>query len=185
MPPPPPTPQVAPPRSPPPSPIFAPPGPPPPKPLLDPPPHSPLLEPPLPSPPPPGASGQQLVGGIVGVQNRGITPPGPPPLKTSPGRGHATLVTLSCTSDAEPWSAPTEAFTAPDPILQLDHTVRVGLSPPTPTSILIANGKALHGVPRLNREWLQAYQGLKNHPKVQGCPSPGTRHTRRKHSGQT
>ena len=43
---------------------------PPPQPLLYPPP-SPSLNPPLQSPPPPpqGASGQQLVGGVVGVQN--------------------------------------------------------------------------------------------------------------------
>ena len=47
-----------------------------------PPPPSPLPEPPLPSsppkPPPLGASGQQLVGGVVGVQNRGVAPPPPP-----------------------------------------------------------------------------------------------------------
>ena len=42
----------------------------PPKPLLDPP-HLPLLD-----PPPQGASGQKLVGGVVGVQNRGVAPPG-------------------------------------------------------------------------------------------------------------
>ena len=42
-----------------------------------PPPHSPSLNPPLRSPPPPGqgASGQQLVGAVVGVQNRGVPPP--------------------------------------------------------------------------------------------------------------
>ena len=50
--------------------------------LLDPPPISPPPDPPLPCPPPPpppppqGASGQQLVGGVVGVQNRGVAPPG-------------------------------------------------------------------------------------------------------------
>ena len=32
--------------------------------------------PPMPPPPPKGASGQQLVGGVVGVQNRGVAPPG-------------------------------------------------------------------------------------------------------------
>ena len=33
--------------------------------------------PPLPAPPPPqGAFGRQLVGGVVGVQNRGVAPPG-------------------------------------------------------------------------------------------------------------
>ena len=68
------TPQIAPPGSPPPPtpmrptwnppPPTDPPGAPPsPKPLLDP-------------PPPQGASGQQLVGGVVGVQNRGVAPPG-------------------------------------------------------------------------------------------------------------
>ena len=31
---------------------------------------------PPPPPPPQGASGQQLVGGVVGVQNRGVAPPG-------------------------------------------------------------------------------------------------------------
>ena len=53
----------------------------PPPPPTDPPgapPQSPLLNPPPPMPPPPppqGASGQQLVGGVVGVQNRGVAPP--------------------------------------------------------------------------------------------------------------
>ena len=61
-PPPPPTPQIAQPGPPPPT---DPPRAPPPSPLLDPPP-----------PPPQGASGQQLVGGVVGVQNRGVAPPG-------------------------------------------------------------------------------------------------------------
>ena len=42
--------------------------PPPPAPPI-PPPHSPSLNPPQ------GASGQQLVGGVVGVQNRGVAPP--------------------------------------------------------------------------------------------------------------
>ena len=61
-----------------------PPGPPPPSPLLDPPPPMPPPiappRPPLQCPPPPpqGASGQQLVGGVVGVQNRGVALPGPP-----------------------------------------------------------------------------------------------------------
>ena len=32
----------------------------------------------LPPPPPQGASGQQLVGEVVGVQNRGVAPPPPP-----------------------------------------------------------------------------------------------------------
>ena len=60
--------------------------PPPPKhpesPHLDPPPTDPPRAPPPPpmppppSPPPQGASGQQLVGGVVGVQNRGVAPPG-------------------------------------------------------------------------------------------------------------
>ena len=49
-----------------------PPGAPPPAPPR-PPPHSPALNPP--PPPPQGASGQQLVGGVVGVQNRGVAPP--------------------------------------------------------------------------------------------------------------
>ena len=57
--------------------------PPPPAPPRPPPHHSPfaLPEPPSNAPPPPppppaeGASGQQLVGGVVGVQNRGVTPP--------------------------------------------------------------------------------------------------------------
>ena len=44
------------------------------------PPHSPSLNPPSDAPPPPlpppqGASGQQLVGGVVGVQDRGVAPP--------------------------------------------------------------------------------------------------------------
>ena len=49
---------------------------PPPQPLLDPPPICPSLTPPPPPPPPKGASGQQLVLGVVGVQNRGVAPPG-------------------------------------------------------------------------------------------------------------
>ena len=73
--PPPPTPQIAPLGPPPPT---DPPGaPPPPAPPI-PPPHSPSLNPPsqIPPPPPPqGASGQQLVGGVVGIQNRGVPPP--------------------------------------------------------------------------------------------------------------
>ena len=61
------------------------PEPPPPQPLQYPPPHSPSLNPalqlppPPPPPPPQGASGQQLVGGVVGVQNRGVAPPVAPP----------------------------------------------------------------------------------------------------------
>ena len=53
------------------------PEPPPPKPLLDPP-HRPSPNPPSNAPPPPpkGASGQQLVGGVVGVQMRGVAPSG-------------------------------------------------------------------------------------------------------------
>ena len=51
----------------------------PPKPLLDPPPQLPSLNPfsNAPPPPPQGASGQHLVGGVVGVQNRGVAPPPP------------------------------------------------------------------------------------------------------------
>ena len=45
--------------------------PPSPAPLLDP----PLQAPPPPPPPPLGAFGQQLVGGVVGVQDRGVAPP--------------------------------------------------------------------------------------------------------------
>ena len=55
---------------------------PPPQPTLpEPPPPAPPIPPPfaLPEPPPQmppqGASGQQLVGGVVGVQNRGVAPP--------------------------------------------------------------------------------------------------------------
>ena len=68
---PPPTPQIAPPEPPP---QTDPPGPPPP---IAPPRPPPPMPPPPPPPPPPfqGASGQQLVGGVVGVQNRGVTPP--------------------------------------------------------------------------------------------------------------
>ena len=49
---------------------------------MPPPPPTPQVAPPGPprqSPPPPppkGASGQQLVGRVVGVQNRGVAPPG-------------------------------------------------------------------------------------------------------------
>ena len=52
-----------------------PPGAPPPAPPIPPP--SPSLPPPPSNatPPPQGASGQQLVGGVVGVQNRGVAPP--------------------------------------------------------------------------------------------------------------
>ena len=39
------------------------------------PPRTPPLQAPLPPPPPQGASGQQLVGGAVGDQNRGVAPP--------------------------------------------------------------------------------------------------------------
>ena len=68
-----------------PTPIFAPPGPlPPHRPSRSPPPQAPPRTPPPirpclnpPHPPPQGASGQQLVGGVVGVQNRGVTPPPP------------------------------------------------------------------------------------------------------------
>ena len=62
-----------------PTPQIASPGPPPQPTLPEPLPPKPLLDPPpiaLPEPPPPqGASGQQLVGGVVGVQNRGVAPP--------------------------------------------------------------------------------------------------------------
>ena len=55
------------------------------------PPRPPLQCPPPPPPPPPqGASGQQLVGGVVGVQNRGVAPPGvhpQPPSSSTPGPG--------------------------------------------------------------------------------------------------
>ena len=43
-----------------------------------PPPTSPLQEPSLPPPPQEGASSQRLVGGVVGVQTIGFTPPPPP-----------------------------------------------------------------------------------------------------------
>ena len=53
--------------------------PPPTNPPRPPPPHSPPPldppPPPMPPPPPKGASGQQLVGGVVGVHNRGVAPP--------------------------------------------------------------------------------------------------------------
>ena len=64
---------------PPPKPLLAPPPPPPPpiRPSLTPPSHPP---PPPPPPPPQEAPGQQLVGGVVGVHNRGVAPPGPPPI---------------------------------------------------------------------------------------------------------
>ena len=91
--PPPPTPQIALPGPPPPQPPprIAPLGPPPPQrpsrrapppaPPKPPPPIRPSLHPPSNAPPPPpppqGASGQQLVGGVVGVQNRGVAPPPP------------------------------------------------------------------------------------------------------------
>ena len=43
-----------------------------------------------PPPPPQGASGQQLVGGVVGVQNRGVAPPrAPAPYKRSLGCGRS------------------------------------------------------------------------------------------------
>ena len=42
-----------------------------------PPPGEPPSPPPLPEPSPQGASGRQLVGGVVGVQNRGLPPPPP------------------------------------------------------------------------------------------------------------
>ena len=54
-----------------PSPSYTPP--PPPSPSLNPP--SNAAPPPPPPPPPQGASGQQLVGGVVGVQNRRVAPP--------------------------------------------------------------------------------------------------------------
>ena len=65
------------------SPHLAPPRPfqsPPPQPTLpEPPPQSPPREPalqcPPPPPPPSGASGEQLLAGIVGVYNRGVAPP--------------------------------------------------------------------------------------------------------------
>ena len=67
-----------------PPPQIAPPDPPPQPTLPEPPPQAPPRPPPIPCPPPPpppaqGASGQQLVGGggVVGVQNRGVAPPGP------------------------------------------------------------------------------------------------------------
>ena len=75
---PPPPPRIAPLGAPPPP--TDPPGAPPPPPLY--PPHSPSLNsplrcppPPPPPPPPKGASGQQLVGGLVGVQIPGVAPP--------------------------------------------------------------------------------------------------------------
>ena len=73
-PPPPPTPQIAQPGPPPPTttpncPTWTPPQPTLPEPPPPPPPPSPSCTPPQ------GASGQQLVGGVVGVQNRGVAPP--------------------------------------------------------------------------------------------------------------
>ena len=38
----------------------------------------PFTSPPMPPRPPQGASGQQLVGGLVGVHNQGVAPPPPP-----------------------------------------------------------------------------------------------------------
>ena len=42
-------------------------------------PRTPTTPPPPPPSPPQGAFGQQLVGGVVGVQNRGVAPPGDAP----------------------------------------------------------------------------------------------------------
>ena len=78
---------------PPPPPRIAPLGPTPP-PLLYPPPFA-LPKPPLQAPPPPqGASSQQLVGGVVGVQNRGVAPP--------PPRGPGAVVTGMHSSGSGP-----------------------------------------------------------------------------------
>ena len=58
-----------------------------------PPPHSPSLNAPPPMPPPPkGASGQQLVGGVVGVQNRGVAPPWPQQPTTRNGSSPNSIV---------------------------------------------------------------------------------------------
>ena len=66
-----------------------------------PPPLAPPIPPPfaLPNPPPfqcpspQGASGQQLVGGVVGVQNRGVAPPPPPPVLVS-----LSKIDITCTN---------------------------------------------------------------------------------------
>ena len=77
-PPPPPAPQIAPPGPPPPPPPRIAPLGTPPQPMFPEPPPQPLLDPPPIRPPPPqGASGQQLIGTVVGVQNRGVAPPPP------------------------------------------------------------------------------------------------------------
>ena len=81
-----------------------PPGAPPPPPLIDPPPNRPSLNPPpIPPPPPQGASGQQLVGGVVGIQNRGVAPPPPRAVSVCTANAARTRVragskqlTLSC-----------------------------------------------------------------------------------------
>ena len=73
-PPPPPTPQIAPPGSPPPTTPICPTWTPPPQPTLPAPPLSPLLDP-TPCRPSLNTPSQQLVGGVVGVQIRGVPPP--------------------------------------------------------------------------------------------------------------
>ena len=67
---------------------------------------------PCPPPPPPGASGQRLVGGVVGVQNRGVAPPVPwGPLRSA---------------QASPWGlAPSSARSA-----HARRTPHKGIAPP-------------------------------------------------------
>ena len=95
--------------------------PPPPPPPREPPSPAPLLDPPLQAPPPQGASGRQLVGGIVGVQNRGVAPPGGATqgggggaLHIAPAALHFAPTVLHPTSSPD-GSAPCPSNSAPGP----------------------------------------------------------------------
>ena len=69
-----------------------------------------------------------------------------------------------CHEDA--WTAASEPVPVPPPRLQLNASVTVALSPPTPNANVVAMGKAVKGSARLNREWLQVYEGLQRHSLV-------------------
>ena len=88
---------------------LCPPPPPPPQhpksPTWTPPPNRPSRSP-LPSnPPPQGASGQQLVGGVVGVQNRGVAPPGDCVCFDQYVHLHLLCALVLCCSGAAGWGA--------------------------------------------------------------------------------
>ena len=124
---------------------FAPPRPPPPsRPSWNPPSHPP------PPPPPQGASGQQLAGAVIGVQNRGVAPPRasrsffrgmcPPPTLRHPP--HPTAAPVGCTLRSHTWRGPGHHRPPFSFSFRLLSPLRSQISSPVPVTVRHASATA-------------------------------------------